>query len=51
VDEGMDTGDIIEQRELDISECKSLKEVEVKGLALEHKMYAEVLKKIFENEQ
>ena len=48
VDEGMDTGDIIEQRELDISDCRTLEEVEKKGLALEHKMFSEVLKKVFE---
>jgi phosphoribosylglycinamide formyltransferase-1 len=48
VDEGMDTGDIIEQRELDISECSTLEEVEKKGLALEHRMFSEVLKKVFE---
>ncbi len=51
VDEGMDTGDIIEQRELDISKCETLEEVEEKGLALEHKMYAEVLKKLFEKDK
>lgn len=51
VDEGMDTGDIIEQRELDISDCKSLQEVEKKGLSLEHKMYSEVLKNLFEDKK
>ena len=51
VDEGMDTGDIIEQRELDISGMTTLSEIEKAGLALEHKMFSEVLKKIFENEQ
>lgn len=51
VDEGMDTGDIIEQVELDISDCCSLEEVEKKGLALEHQMYSEVLKNLFENKQ
>ena len=51
VDEGMDTGDIIEQRELDISGMTSLEEIEKAGLALEHKMFSEVLKKLFENEQ
>lgn len=50
VDEGMDTGDIIEQRELDISDCKTLQDIEIKGLALEHKMFSEVLKKICEND-
>ncbi len=51
VDEGMDTGDIIEQREMDISDCDTLEEIETRGLALEHKMLSEVLKKIFKNEQ
>jgi len=51
VDEGMDTGDIIEQRELDISGMTTLEEIEKVGLALEHKMFSEVLKKLFENEQ
>jgi threonine aldolase len=37
----------IEKKKLDISECKSLEEVEKKGLALEHKMYSEVLKSLF----
>ena len=51
VDEGMDTGDMIEQRELDISGMTTLDEIEKVGLALEHKMFSEVLKKLFENEQ
>ncbi len=51
VDEGMDTGDIIEQRELDISGLNTLSEIEKAGLALEHEMFSEVLKKLFENEQ
>ena len=51
VDEGMDTGDIIEQHELDISEMTTLGEIEKAGLVLEHKMFSEVLKKLFENEQ
>lgn len=50
VDEGVDTGDIIEQRELDIGGMKTLGEIEKAGLALEHKMFSEVLKKLFENE-
>jgi len=48
VDEGMDTGDIIEQRELDITDCSNLKDLEKKGLALEHVMFSDVLKKVFE---
>jgi len=50
VDEGMDTGEIIEQRELDIRGMDSLKEVERAGLELEHRMYSRVLKKVFEND-
>ncbi len=48
IDEGMDTGEIIEQRELDLRDLKTLEAVERRGLALEHAMYSEVLKKIFE---
>lgn len=51
VDEGMDTGEIIEQRELDISDCGTLEEIEKKGLALEHRMFPEVLKKMFEKDK
>lgn len=51
VDEGMDTGEIIEQRELDISDCGTLEEVEKMGLALEHRMFSEVLKKMFEKDK
>lgn len=51
VDEGMDTGDIIEQRELDISKMTTLGQIEKAGLALEHIMFSEVLRKLFENEQ
>ncbi len=50
VDEGMDTGEIIEQRELDIRGMESLEEVERAGLALEHRMYSEVLKKVIERD-
>ncbi len=51
VDEGVDTGDIIAQRELDMRGIKSLQELEEKGLALEHEMYVEVLKEIFEKDR
>lgn len=51
VDEGMDTGEIIAQRELDLRGLNYLEEIEKKGLALEHKMYSEVLKELFEHEQ
>ena len=51
IDEGIDTGDIIEQRELDLRDMTTLEEIEKQGLALEHKMYSEVLKKVFENKK
>ncbi len=47
VDEGLDTGEIIGQREVDLIGCRSLEEVEQKGLRVEHKFYSECLKKIF----
>lgn len=47
VDEGMDTGTIIAQREVDLRGAKSLQEVERRGLKVEHQFYSEVLRKIF----
>lgn len=47
VDEGLDTGKIIAQKEVDISGCNTLSEVEKKGLAVEHKFYSRCLKRIF----
>jgi phosphoribosylglycinamide formyltransferase-1 len=49
VDEGLDTGSIIAQKTVNLEGVKSLEEVEGRGLALEHKLYSETLKKIFEN--
>ncbi len=46
VDEGMDTGEIIAQREVDLTGAKSLEEVEQRGLAVEHGFYAETIKKL-----
>jgi phosphoribosylglycinamide formyltransferase-1 len=48
VDEGVDTGEIIAQKEVDLSDAKTLEEVERRGLAAEHKFYPEVLRKVFE---
>ena len=48
VDEGMDTGEIIAQKTVDLTGCKTLKEVEQRGLAVEHKLYSEVIKKLAE---
>ncbi|KQC11841.1 MAG: phosphoribosylglycinamide formyltransferase [Candidatus Cloacimonas sp. SDB] len=46
VDEGLDTGEIIEQRAVDLSGCNSLEEVEQRGLKAEHEFYSECLRKI-----
>lgn len=49
VDEGLDTGKVIGKREVDISNCKTIEEVEKRGLKVEHFFYSECLKSIFEN--
>ena len=49
VDEGLDTGEIIDQKEVDLSGCGSLEEVEKRGLEVEHKFYSECLKKLLSN--
>ena len=47
VDEGLDTGQVIAKREVDISDCKTIEEVEQKGLKMEHWFYSECLQNIF----
>ena len=47
VDEGLDTGSVIGQREVDLKGATTLEEVERRGLAVEHVFYSECLKKIF----
>jgi len=47
VNEGVDTGKIITQKEVDLKGAKTLEEVEKRGLAVEHQFYSEVLKEIF----
>jgi phosphoribosylglycinamide formyltransferase-1 len=47
VDEGLDTGQIIGQAEVDLKEANTLKEVEKRGLAVEHRFYSEALASIF----
>ena len=46
VDEGLDTGKIIGQSAVNLIGCKSLEEVEQKGLKVEHKFYSECLRKV-----
>jgi phosphoribosylglycinamide formyltransferase-1 len=49
VDEGLDTGSIIAQEKVNLEGVKTLEEVEGRGLAVEHQLYSETLKKIFKN--
>ncbi len=44
VDEGLDTGSILAQREVDLRGADTLAEVERRGLAVEHQLYAEALR-------
>jgi len=47
VDEGVDTGQMIAQREVDLRGATTLEEVEHRGLNVEHNFYSEVLHHIF----
>jgi phosphoribosylamine--glycine ligase len=46
VDEGMDTGEILAQYPVDLRACQNLAEVEQRGLAVEHKVYAETIARL-----
>ena len=46
VDEGVDTGPIIAQREVDLRGADTLEEVERRGLQAEHEFYSQALKKL-----
>ena len=46
VDEGLDTGKVINKKDVNISDCKTIEEVEQKGLKVEHQFYSECLKEI-----
>lgn len=48
VDEGLDTGNIIAQKTVDLSGANTLEEVEQRGLTAEHEFYSSVLKTILE---
>lgn len=43
VDQNLDTGKIIAQYKIDLSNCKSLDEVEKRGLEIEHKFYSKTI--------
>ena len=47
VDEGVDTGQIISQREVDLKGVKTVEQVESRGLRVEHLFYSEVLRDLF----
>jgi len=47
VDEGMDTGEVIDRWPVDLSRANTLEDIKKRGLAVEHKMYSWTLKKIF----
>jgi phosphoribosylglycinamide formyltransferase-1 len=46
VDEGLDTGEIIAQKSVDLKAAKTLQEVEKRGLKTEHNFYPQILKEI-----
>ena len=50
VDEGLDTGVVLAQREVDLRGADTLAEVERRGLAAEHELYGETLKKYLEKD-
>jgi phosphoribosylglycinamide formyltransferase-1 len=47
VDEGVDTGQVLAQREVDLRGAKTLEEIEQRGLRVEHAFYSEVLREVF----
>lgn len=47
VDEGIDTGEIIKQKEINISNCQTLDELISFGLIQEHNFYSNVLAELF----
>jgi phosphoribosylglycinamide formyltransferase 1 len=50
VDEGMDTGSIIEQATVNLEGADTLEEVERRGLSVEHQFYSDVIRKLLLNE-
>ena len=47
VDEGVDTGNIIAQKSVNLRNTQTLQEVQRRGLAVEHEFYSQVLASIF----
>jgi phosphoribosylglycinamide formyltransferase 1 len=50
IDEGVDTGPVLAQREVDLRGAQSLEDVEQRGLRVEHQFYSEVLRQVFTGE-
>ncbi len=51
VDEGLDTGPILAQQTVDLRGAETLAEVERRGLAVEHELYARALAELIQKEQ
>ena len=51
VDEGLDTGPILAQQTVDLRGADTLEEVERRGLAVEHTLYAETLAELIKSKQ
>ncbi|MCP4402338.1 MAG: phosphoribosylglycinamide formyltransferase [bacterium] len=47
VDEGVDTGNVLAQRDVDLRGADTLEEVKTRGLKVEHALYGGVLKELF----
>ncbi|MEE4312449.1 MAG: phosphoribosylglycinamide formyltransferase [candidate division KSB1 bacterium] len=47
VDEGVDTGEVIAQRSVDLKGANTLEEVERRGLKVEHQLYSKTLLNLF----
>lgn len=47
VDEGVDSGRILAQRDVDLHGAASLEEVQLRGLRVEHALYSETLRGVF----
>ena len=50
VDEGVDTGTVLAQRDVDLRGAETLEEIRTRGLKVEHALFSEVLKKLFTGE-
>ena len=47
VDEGVDTGPVLAQETVSLEGCRTVGEVEARGLEVEHRLYPEVLARLF----